>query len=230
MIWAALFISLKVTAAATLLIFVLGGGLALLLARRPCRGSTLVETAIHLPLVLPPSVVGYYLLIGLGREGPLVRWLDVHLLFTWPAAVVASTVVGLPLMFQAARAAIAAVDPTLEHAARTLGCTELQVLWRVTLPLARRGLLAGLALGATRALGEFGATLMVAGNIPGKTQTIPLAIYFAVETGDNILARNLVLVITGLSIAALFWLNLWSRKKVEVWQQGGNPHAQRVHS
>jgi len=206
MIWAALFISLKVTAAATLLIFVLGGGLALLLARRPCRGSTLVETAIHLPLVLPPSVVGYYLLIGLGREGPLVRWLDVHLLFTWPAAVVASTVVGLPLMFQAARAAIAAVDPTLEHAARTLGCTELQVLWRVTLPLARRGLLAGLALGATRALGEFGATLMVAGNIPGRTQTLPLAIYDAVQNRHYGDAQAMVLLVTVLGFLSLWWV------------------------
>jgi len=205
-IWTALLTSLKVTAAATALIFALGSGLALLLARRRFRGSTLVETVIHLPLVLPPSVVGYYLLIGLGRDGPLVRWLDVRLLFTWPAAVVAATVVGLPLMFQAARAAIANVDPTLEQAARTLGSTELEILWRVTLPLARRGLLAGLALGATRALGEFGATLMVAGNIPGRTQTLPLAIYDAVQNRHYGDAEYMVLLVTALGFLSLWWV------------------------
>lgn len=211
MIWIALFTSLKVTAAATGLIFLLGSGLALALTRRPFPGSTLVETAIHLPLVLPPSVVGYYLLIGLGRDGPLVSWLDLHLLFTWPAAVLAATIVGLPLMFQAARAAIAGVDPSLEQAARTLGCTELEVLWRVTLPLARRGLLAGLALGATRALGEFGATLMVAGNIPGRTQTLPLAIYDAVQSRNYGDAEYMVLLVT-----LLGFLSLWSVRRLEL--------------
>jgi len=151
-------------------------------------------------------VVGYYLLIALGRDGPLVRWLDLHLLFTWPAAVVAATVVGLPLMFQAARAAIAGVDPTLEQAARTLGSTELQVLWRVTLPLARRGLLAGLALGAARALGEFGATLMVAGSIPGRTQTLPLAIYDAVQNRNYGDAEYMVLLVTVLGFLSLWWV------------------------
>jgi molybdate transport system permease protein len=133
-------------------------------------------------------------------------------------------------MYQSAKAAFASVDISLEQAARTLGSSEIRVFLRVTLPLAYPGLLAGLVLAFARALGEFGATLMVAGNIPGKTQTIPLAIYFAVETGDNILARNLVLVITGISIAALFWLNLWSRKKIKVWQKGGTPGVERVHS
>lgn len=210
MTWHALALSLQVTAGATLLILVIGLGLAWLLARWHFPGQTLVETVIHLPLVLPPSVVGYYLLLMLGRGSPLVEWFGIRLLFTWPAAVLASTVVGLPLMVQAARAAIASVDPALENAARTLGSSELEVFWRVTLPLCRRGLLAGLVLGATRALGEFGATLMIAGNIPGRTQTLPLAIYDAVQNQQYGLANHLVLVMTALGL-----LSLWGVRRIE---------------
>lgn len=206
MIWHPLLLSLQVTAVATLLILVAGLGLAWLLARHRFRGQTMVETVINLPLVLPPSVVGYYLLLTLGRGSPLVEWLGLHLLFTWPAAVLASTVVGLPLMVQAARAAIASVDPALENAARTLGSSEPEVFWRVTLPLARRGLLAGLVLGAARALGEFGATLMVAGNIPGRTQTLPLAIYDAVQNQQYGLANQMVLLMTALGFLSLWWV------------------------
>lgn len=204
--WDPFLLSLKVTAAATVLIFLAGGSLALVLARRHFRGQTLVETLIHLPLVLPPSVVGFYLLLSLGRDGPLVQWFDLNVLFTWPAAVIASTIVGLPLMFQASRAAIAGVDPALEQAARTLGSSELDVLWRVTLPLARRGVLAGLLLGAARALGEFGATLMIAGNIPGQTQTLPLAIYDAVQNRHYELAHHMVLLMTLLGFVSLWWV------------------------
>src|SRR3990172_513977 len=170
-----LMLSLQVTAVATVLLFTTGLALAVLLARGRFRGKTLLETLIYLPLVLPPSVVGYYLLVTLGRSGPLARWLGWEPLFTWQAAVVAATIVGLPLMVQATKAAVAGVDPALEDAARTLGSAEVQVLRRVTLPLARRGILAGLTLGSARALGEFGATLMVAGSIPGRTRTLPLA-------------------------------------------------------
>ena len=203
--WEPLFLSLKVTLAATVLIFFIGGSLAAWLARPRFRGQTIVETIIHLPLVLPPSVVGFYLLIVLGRGGPFVEWFGWDLLFSAPAAVIAATVVGLPLMFQAARASIASVDHTLEQAARTLGSSEFDVLRRITLPLARRGLLAGLVLGATRALGEFGATLMVAGNIPGRTQTLPLAIFDAVHGRDYGAAQAMVLLMTGLGFASL-WL------------------------
>ncbi len=210
MIWHPFLLSLKVTSAATLLIFAIGLILALVLARHRFRGQTILETAIHLPLVLPPSVVGYYLLILLGRDGPFAQWFGWNVLFTWPAAVIASTVVGLPLMFQAARAAIANVDPALEQAARTLGSSELEVLWRITLPLSRRGVLAGLVLGATRALGEFGATLMVAANIPGKTQTLPLAIYDAVQNSQYDLAHHMVLLMT-----VLGFLSLWCVRRLE---------------
>jgi molybdate transport system permease protein len=206
MIWPALALSLQVTAVATLAILVVGVALALLLARCRFPGQPVVEVVINLPLVLPPSVVGYYLLVALGRGSPLVEWLGVRLLFTWGAAAVASAVVGLPLMVQAARAAIAGVDPALEQAARTLGSSEAAVLWRVTLPLARRGILAGLTLGSARALGEFGATLMVAGSIPGRTQTLPLAIYDAVQLRAYDQANLMVALMTALAFAGLWWV------------------------
>ena len=205
MIWDALVLSLQVTAVATVLLFTTGLALALLLARRRFPGQIVVETLINLPLVLPPTVVGYYLLVALGRGSPVVEWLGWQVLFTWPAAAIASAVVGLPLMVQVARAAIANVDPALENAARTLGSSEPEVFWRVTMPLARRGILAGLVLGAARALGEFGATLMVAGNFPGRTQTLPLAIYDAVQNRQYELANQMVLLMTGLAFLAL-WL------------------------
>ena len=206
MSWSPVLLSLQVTAVATLLILVIGLSLAWLLARWHFAGQTLVETVINLPLVLPPSVVGYYLLVGLGRGSPMVEWLGIRLLFTWPAAVLAATVVGLPLMVQAARAALASVDPALENAARTLGSSELEIFWRVTLPLARRGILAGLVLGSIRALGEFGATLMIAGNIPGRTQTLPLAIYDAVQNQQYGLANQMVLLMTVLGFLSLWWV------------------------
>lgn len=214
MSWHPLLLSLKVTSAATLLIFAIGLVLAIFFARHQFRGQTILETAIHLPLVLPPSVVGFYLLILLGRDGPFAHLFGWNLLFTWPAAVIASTVVGLPLMFQAARSAIANVDPDLEHAARTLGSSELEVMWRITLPLSRRGILAGLVLGSTRALGEFGATLMVAANIPGKTQTLPLAIYDAVQNSQYGLAHQMVLLMT-----VLGFMSLWCVRRLEPFRR-----------
>jgi molybdate transport system permease protein len=213
MFWQPVLLSLKVASVATALIFVIGLALALWLARRRFPGQTVVETLINLPLVLPPSVVGYYLVLVLGRGGPLAAWFGWQILFTWPAAAIAATVVGLPLMVQAARAAIANVDPALENAARTLGSSEPEVLWRVTLPLARRGILAGLVLGAARALGEFGATLMVAGNIPGRTQTLPLAIYDAVQNRQYGQANLMVLLMT-----ALAFLSLWAVRRIEQWK------------
>ena len=204
-----LWLSLKVTAVAAILIFTIGTALALWLVRHQPRGRTVIETLIMLPLVLPPSVVGYYLLIVLGQQGPIVGWLGIQTLFSPAAAIIAATVVGLPLMVQAARAALASVDPALEQAARTLGCNEAMVLWRVSLPLARRGLLAGLVLGTTRALGEFGATLMVAGNIPGQTQTLPLAIYDAVQTNQHDLTTHMVLLMTGLGFVSLWAVRRW---------------------
>ncbi|MCL4488030.1 MAG: molybdate ABC transporter permease subunit [Chloroflexi bacterium] len=214
--WQPFLLTLQVALFATVVILVAGIALALFLARTHIRGKLIIETLITLPLVLPPSVVGYYLLIVLGRNGPLVRWFDLNVLFTWPAAVIASSIVGLPLMIQAARAAIENVDPAMENAARTLGSSEAEVIWRVTLPLARRGIWAGLILGAARALGEFGATLMVAGDIPGRTQTAPLAIYDAVQAGRFADANWLVGMLTLLSLASLSAVGRLQRRSHEI--------------
>ncbi|MBI5301995.1 MAG: molybdate ABC transporter permease subunit [Chloroflexi bacterium] len=210
--WTAILLSIQVTLMATIGVLVIGLALALFLARIRLRGKIVLETLINLPLVLPPTVVGYLLLIVLGRDGPLVRLFDVNLLFTWQAAVIAAMVVAMPLMAQAAKAAIESVDPVLENAARTLGLNEFEVVWRVTLPLARRGILAGLVLASARALGEFGATLMVAGNIPGRTQTAPLAIYDAVQAGRWMDANILVAILSLLSFASLLAVNHMNRR------------------
>jgi molybdate transport system permease protein len=197
-------LSLQVTLAATVLIVVFGIALGLLLVRSRMPGRRLIEALVMLPLVLPPTVVGYYLLVFLGRGGPVQEWLGLNVVFTPAAAVLASAVVGLPLMVQASRAAIGGVDPVIENAARTLGSSEVGVFFRVTLPLARRGLLAGTVLGAARALGEFGATLMVAGNIPERTQTLPLFVYDAVQNRDYGVANQVVLVLTLVSLISLW--------------------------
>ncbi|MDQ3585036.1 MAG: molybdate ABC transporter permease subunit, partial [Acidobacteriota bacterium] len=193
-----------------------GLALAFLLARREFRGKELLDALLTLPLVLPPTVTGYYLIVLLGRRGifgsylyELTGW---TVAFTWQAAVIASTVVALPLMFKSARAAIESVEPRYEIAAYTLGKSEWETFWRVTLPLARRGVLAGLVLSFARALGEFGATLMLAGNIPGETQTMPLAIYEAVVAGEDERAFALALILTLISVAAVYLTNLLSRR------------------
>ena len=213
MSWQPALLSLGITGPASLLILGIGLSLALLLARRRFPGKLLVDTLLTLPLVLPPSVVGYFLLRALGRGSPLFEWLGLRLLFTPAAAVVAATIVGLPLMVQSAQAAIAGVDPQLENAARTLGSGELAVFRRVTLPLARRGILAGWVLGTARALGEFGATFMVAGNIPGRTQTLPLAIYDAVQNRRYDAATQMVLLVTSVSFLALYLIRRLERPR-----------------
>ena len=203
--WQPFWLSLQVTGTAVIGILIVGLVLALLLARVSFRGKLILETVIYLPLVLPPTVVGYYLLFVLGRGSFLLEQLKIDLLFTWQAAAFASIVVGLPLMVQSARAAFEEVEPEVEGAARVDGAAEWQVWWYVTLPLARRGILAGLILSAARALGEFGATLMVAGNIPGRTQTLPLAIYDAVQARRYDDANFMVIVMTSLAFTGL-WL------------------------
>jgi molybdate transport system permease protein len=203
----ALALSLRVALLATALNFVIGVPLAWLLARRSFPGKTLVDLLVTLPLVLPPTVTGYYLIVLLGRRGwlgaPIYAATGWSIAFTWWAAVVAATVMALPLLVRTARAAIESVDPDLEKAAFTLGRPVWRTALEVTLPLARNGILAGLVLAFARALGEFGATLMLAGNIPGKTATVPLAIYSAVQTGETGEALVLVAALTVLSLAVL---------------------------
>jgi len=203
--WNPAWLSLLITFWATLLILTIGLALALVLARAPIRGKLVLETLITLPLVLPPSVVGYFLLILLGRNSVVYTWLGWDILFTWQAATVAATVVGLPLMVQASRAALEDVDEDSENAARVDGAAEWQIWRYVTIPLAGRGILAGLILGSARALGEFGATLMVAGNLPGLTQTAPLSIYDAVQAGREGQAAGMAALLTAFAVAALVW-------------------------
>jgi molybdate transport system permease protein len=203
----ALGLSIRVAVLATLLNALIGIPLAYLLARRPFRGRALVDLLVTLPLVLPPTVTGYYLIVLLGRRGwlgaPVYAWTGWSVAFTWYAAVIAATVMALPLLVRTARAAIESVDRELEKAAFTLGRSEWRTALEVTLPLARNGILAGLVLAFARALGEFGATLMLAGNIPGKTTTVPLAIYTAVQTGEMGEAVLLVVALTMLSCVVL---------------------------
>jgi molybdate transport system permease protein len=203
----ALALSLRVAVLATAANALLGIPLAYLLARRRFRGKALLDLAVTLPLVLPPTVTGYYLIVLLGRRGwlgePLYAATGWTIAFTWYAAVVAATVMALPLLVRTARAAIESVDRDLEKAAFTLGRSEWRTALEVTLPLARNGILAGLVLAFARALGEFGATLMLAGNVPGLTTTVPLAIYTAVQTGEDGTALALVGILTALSCVVL---------------------------
>ena len=206
--WSALILSIRVATVATLLNAVVGIPLAYLLARRTFRGRWLVDLLVTLPLVLPPTVTGYYLIVLLGRRGwlggPLYGLTGWSVTFTWCAAVIAAAVMAFPLLVRTARAAIESVDHDLERAAFTLGRSEWQTAVEVTLPLAQNGILAGLVLAFARSLGEFGATLMLAGNIPGRTTTIPLAIYTAVQTGESSEALILVGALTALSCLVIF--------------------------
>jgi len=200
-------LTLKVAGIATLLALLSGGLCGYLLARHRFPGRELVDALCTLPLVMPPTVLGYYLIVLIGRRGWIGAWLwdtlGINLMFTWQGAVLASAIVAFPLVFKSARAAFEGVDTQLENAARTLGVSELGVFVRVTLPLAWRGILAGTMLAYARAMGEFGATLMVAGNIPGKTQTLSLAVYDAVQAGQDDLANFLVLLTSVVVVAIL---------------------------
>jgi len=208
MIWEPLKLSLLVVTVATAIIATLGLALGLLLAKGRFRGQELLASFFTLPLVLPPTVSGYYLIVLLGRHGligePVYNLTGWSVAFTWQAAVIAAVVLALPLMVLSARAAIESVNPQFEIASYTLGKSWLATFFLITLPLARRGILAGIVLSFTRALGEFGATFMLAGNIPGRTQTMPLAIYEAVISGEDKRAQVLAVILTGISVVAVY--------------------------
>ena len=206
-VWSAFALSLKVAGCATAITLVLGVAVGYWLARRRFPGRDLLDSLLTLPMVLPPTVLGYYLLVLLGRRGWLGGWLQesfgINLIFTWQGSVIAASVVTFPLVFKSARAAFEGVDGRLEQAARTLGLSETAVFLRVTLPLAWRGILAGVLLAFARALGEFGATLMVAGSIPGETETLSVAVYEAVQAGRDDLAGSLVLLLSLICVVVL---------------------------
>ncbi|MDQ7971187.1 MAG: molybdate ABC transporter permease subunit [Rhodocyclaceae bacterium] len=206
-----LWLTLKVALLATLFAGAAGIALGWWMARRRFPGHALADAVLVLPMVLPPTVLGYYLIVLVGRNGVIGQWLDrwfgITLLFTWQGAVLAAAVVSLPLIYKAARAAFEETDGRFAQAARTLGAGEWEVFWRISLPLALRGIGAGLALTFARAMGEFGATLMIAGNLPGRTQTLSVAVYAAVQAGDDRLALTLTLVISAVCIVLLVLAN-----------------------
>ena len=207
-----LWLTLKVAILATMLAGATGIGLGWWMARRRFAGHALVDAFLMMPLVLPPTVLGYYLIVLIGRNGVLGRYLDqwfgINLMFTWQGAVMAASIVSLPLIYKAARAAFEDADPRMVLAARTLGASELEIFLRISLPLAGRGVVAGLMLAFARAMGEFGATLMIAGNLPGKTQTLSIAVYDAVQAGNDAQALWLTLLI---SVVCMFVLVVSSR-------------------
>jgi molybdate transport system permease protein len=213
-----LILSLKTASIATLIVFITGVVLARLISRNSFRGKSIIEAIILLPLVLPPTVVGFGLLYVFGKNGFIGRllldWFDFQIVFTWYGVVLAAVVVSFPLMYQSAAAAFQQYDQNIEKAAYTMGASKWKVFWTISFPLAWPGLLAGLVLSFARALGEFGATLMIAGYIPNVTDTIPLAIYFAVESGNMEMAKFWVIIIVALGFSAILWLNWWSKKNM----------------
>ena len=208
MIWEPFRLSVLVVSVATFIITVVGLSLGLLFAKARFPGRELLASFFTLPLVLPPTVTGFYLIVLFGRHGllggPIYSLTGWTVAFTWQAAVIAAVVLALPLMVLSSRAAIESVNQQYEIASYTLGKSQLATFLLITFPLARRGILAGIVLSFTRALGEFGATFMLAGNIAGKTQTMPLAIYEAVISGEDSRATTLAIILTGISVAAVY--------------------------
>lgn len=216
--WTPLWLSVRVSLTVTVIVAVTGtvGGYVLAKGRFP--GRSLLEAVASLPIVLPPTVLGYYLLVAMGRESTIGRtWESVFgspIVFTLTGAVIAATVASFPFCLRSARAAFESIDPRVEQAARTMGMAEWRIAVQVSLPLAWRGVLAGIALGFARALGDFGATVMVAGNIPGRTQTMPIAVYDAVQAGDDDRAALLAVVLSGVAVVALLVVGRLGRTAV----------------
>ena len=213
-----LLISTKTVLATTVITFFIGIAAARWMARYNGRGKSLIDGLFLLPLVLPPTVVGFGLLILFGRNGPLGQLLNAigtTVVFSWPATVIAAVIMTFPLMYMSARAGFEQVDRNVENAARTLGASEWRIFWTVTLPMAWPAVIAATILAFARALGEFGATLILAGNIPGKTATIPVAIYFNIQAGHNDRAMILVLIVLAISFVSLAALAYWKRKVPE---------------
>ena len=215
--WAPILLSLRIAFIATFFSAIFGILFAFIINKPNIPGKNIWETLSTLPMILPPSVTGYYLLLLLGKRGAVGRFfIDIFgykIIFTWVAAVIAAAVVSLPLMYQNVKAAFVSTNPIYENAARTLGSGTFKVFRTITIPLALPGIISGIVLAFCRAIGEFGATLMVAGNIPRKTQTVPTAIYYAVQNGKDEEANLLVLLMTGFSFLLIFSLNQWMKKK-----------------
>lgn len=224
-----LWLSFKTAIIATLIVFIIGVWLARIIGRNQFFGKSVVEAIIMLPLVLPPTVVGFGLLYIFGKNGPigmlLMRLFDFQVVFTWYAVLIAAIVVSFPLMYQSASAAFQQYDASIENAAYTMGASKWRVFWTISFPIAWPGILGGTVLTFARALGEFGATLMLAGYIPNVTDTIPLAIYFEVEAGNTEMAAIWVIIIVSLGFSAILWLNWWSKRNVTRYKNDKSKHV-----
>lgn len=210
-------LSLKVATISTLVTLILGIALSYVFVRCKIPFKDVFEAILILPMVLPPSVIGYLLLILFGKRGFIGIFLWQHfelsVIFTWVACLIAAIVVSIPLMYQSCKSAFISIDETYLNSARTLGATETKVFFKIMLPLSLPGILSGIVLSFARALGEFGATLMIAGNIPNKTQTIPTAIYYAIDSGNSHIANILTGVVVIFSFIVIFFLNRWLKKQ-----------------
>lgn len=217
-------LSLKIASIATVFSFILGIFFAYILNKKNVPGKNIWETLLILPMILPPSVTGCLLLIAFGKRGVIGAFLmesfGIQIVFTWVGAAIAACIVSLPLMYQNAKSAFISIDPIYEKAAQTLGSSEWKIFRTVLFPLAWPGIISGVILSFARAIGEFGATLMIAGNIPGKTQTMPTAIYFAVESGNTQMANSLVVIMVIFSFTVIFALNTWLKRKNYIGKQG----------
>lgn len=209
-----LWVSLKVSAAASIITFTAGIAAAWLVGRMK-RGRTLADVLLSLPMVLPPTVVVFFLLIAFGRDGfigELLAGMGISVLFTWQGAVIAAVAVSFPIMYRTVRGAFQQIDKNITDAARTLGMSEGRIFFKIMIPIARPGIAAGTLLSFARALGEFGATMMIAGNIPGKTQTMPIAVYTAIQGGNHEAAYIWVFIIMAISFVIIFIMNLWNER------------------
>ena len=207
-----LWISLKTAFLATIITSIIGIFISYKMANYKGRGRGLIDGVFTLPLILPPTVIGFFLLLICGKNGfvgKIFMSFNKNIIFSWSATVIAATVVAFPMMYRTCRSAFEQIDKNMISAARTLGLSETKIFFKIAIPLAWPGIIGGLVLSFTRALGEFGATLMIAGNIPGKTQTMPVAIFFAVEGGDMNKAMLWVLIIVAISFIMIFLLNYW---------------------
>lgn len=214
-----LWISIKTALLSTLITFFIGIAVSYFMANYRGKLKGVIDGILTLPLILPPTVVGFFLLLICGKNGPIGKLMilfDKSIIFSWSATVIAAIVVSFPMMYRSSRSAFEQIDTNLIFAARTLGLSELKIFYKIALPLAWPGIIGGLVLSFARAIGEFGATLMIAGNIPGRTQTIPLAIFFAVEGGDMQKALLWVLIITILSLILILALNYWSETQLKI--------------
>lgn len=210
-----LWISLKTTAVATLVAFILGVYGARLVLRCNKKWQGIIDVIFTLPMVLPPTVVGFFLLLIFGKKSGVGQFLNevgIQVVFSWGATVITAAVVAFPLVYRTTRGALKQIDGNILNAARTLGMRESKIFWKITLPMAWPGIVAGIVLGFARALGEFGATLMLAGSIPGRTLTMPLAIYFAVQSGDMTSAMTWVAFVVGISFVSMFAMNMLNKK------------------